>query len=320
MKPALATLFLALLIAGCQSPLVTMRRLSYEGRFAVDGNQYAFKSDYNCHYEDVSSFSERGPSWHNRAGSGQVKVIGRLSDGARYQVVPIRPSSGYNETCEDKTEAVATRLFIELADGRVESFDKIGDHSADHKVTLLESRFAFNGSAITSFEPQENWAGTKKAQPQAVTRYYTVWLSEYASDNWEKRPGVREYIKTKKIPWIESGKSFPFNGWSNDDAEFAREHRGALRWKKLQTPLTPSADREEIWRLAAHASTIRWVLESIPADGAERSNRPNLKGLTRWIEYKGSRIEIPIQHYYRLLYDEERDRIIQISVEHVDLW
>jgi hypothetical protein len=42
--------------------------------------------------------------------------------------------------------------------------------------------------------------------------------------------------------------------------------------------------------------------------------------LKTWVNYKGSRIEVPLKDYYRLLYDEQRDRIVKVRVEHIDLW
>lgn len=322
MRHLVAFAALVALLSACQSPLVTMRNLSYEGRFEVDGERHEFNKPFSCHYEDVSWVSERGASWHNRAGSGIVKVLGTLSDGSRFQVLPIFKWAGYGETCADQPESVSTRLYIELPSGRVESFDEPSSRATTHKVTALESRFVFKGTASAAYEPQENWAKNKRREAPASVRYYTVWVTEYGKDNWGDHfgPGIRDFIKTRKIPWLDSGTAFPFSAWSDDDVKFAREHRGALRWPAAQILLTPSTDTNEIWVVAKSAGTIQWLVEPVPENDAEKLRGATMDKFKRWIEYRGSRIEIPLKNYYRLLYDKERDRILQFRVEHVDLW
>lgn len=322
MKSLIASAALVLLLSACQSPLVAMRNLSYEGKFEVNGEQYEFNVPYGCHYEDVSWISSRGASWHNRAGSGLVKVIGKLSDGSRFEVLPVRPWSGYGETCADQPEAATARLFIEQPTGRVESFDNPSSRPVTHKVTALESRFVFKGAAIAAYEPQENWATNKRREAPATVRYYTVWVTEYGKDNWEdrRRSGIRDFIDARKIPWLNSGTVYPFSRWSDDDVKFAREYRGALRWPASQVSLIPSADANEIWSAAKSAGTIQWVREPVPVNDEEKRRAATMDKFKRWIEYRGSRIEIPLKDYYRLLYDKERDRILQFRVEHVDLW
>ncbi len=312
-------LLIALLLSGCQSPLVAKRNLRYEGRFDVDGSSYEFKSDYSCHYEDVSWLSERGRAWHNRAGGDRMKVVGRLSDGARYEVLPVRPGVGYGETCEAKSEAVATLLFIELPDNRAESFDRVTDRSAYHKVTFLESKFTFSGTESVPFEPQENWAVNKNTKVQTAKHYYSVWITEFAKENWADAAGlgVREYVKTKKIPWMGLEKKYPFVGWTKDDAAFARDHMGALRWPKSNFSLAPDINDRGTWATSSQFDGTVWQADPVRTEGSTDEMSTSLKA---WVNYKGSRIEIPLKDYYRLLYDEQRDRIVKVRVEHIDLW
>ena len=136
---------------------------------------------------------------------------------------------------------------------------------------------------------------------------------EYAS-------GIRDFIDARKIPWLNSGTVYPFSRWSDDDVKFAREYRGALRWPASQVSLIPSADANEIWSAAKSAGPIQWVREPVPVNDEEKRRAATMDKFKRWIEYRGSRIEIPLKDYYRLLYDKERDRILQFRVEHVDLW
>ena len=322
MRRLIASASSILLLSACQSPLVAMRNLSFEGKFEVNGERHEFNVPYSCHYEDVSWLSERGASWHNRAGSGLVKVIGKLSDGSRFEVLPVRPRAGYGETCANQPEAVTARLFIELPNSNVESFDKPSSRSVIHKVTSLESSFAFKGTASAAYEPQEKWAINKRREAPATVRYYTVWVTEYGKENWGDRfgSGIRDFIEARKIPWLDRGTVFPFSAWSDNDVKFAREYRGALRWPTSQVSLTPSDDSNEIWSAGKSTGTIRWVLEPAAVNDAEKWRGATMDKFKRWIEYRGSRIEIPLKDYYRLLYDKERDRILQFRVEHVDLW
>lgn len=317
MRIASLLILITLICSGCQFPLVTKRNLSYEGHFDVDGHRYDFKYDYSCHFEDVSWISERGASWHNRAGYGPIK--GQLLDGSRYEVRPARPHIGYGGTCEAKSEAVPTRLFIELKNNRVESFDRVSDRSPYHKITALESKFVFNGTESVPYEPQEKWGTNTNTTKQKATRYYTVWITEYTNENWSGPIGlgVREYINTKKIPWIGLAKNFPFSGWSNDDAQFAREYAQALRWPKSQVTLTPNINDKVTWVVDENSSNIIWLAEPLENNSSTNGVGSNFK---TWINYKGNQIEVPLKHYYRLLYDEQRDRIIKVRIEHIDLW
>jgi hypothetical protein len=319
MKHLLASFASILFLSACQTPLVAKRDFSYEGKFEVNGEQHEFNIHYSCHYEDVSWISTRGPSWGNRAGSGSVKAVGKLTDGSRFEVLPLRPWTGYGETCANQTEAVTARLFIELPNGRVESFDKPNSHSETRRVSSLQSRFAFNGSALAVYEPQEKWDRNHRSETHASVRYYTVRVIEYGNNNWSDRLGAstKEFIETRKIPLLEAGKVFT---WSNDDIQIARKYRVPLRWPIAQLTLAPSAGPNETWSESKSTGAIQWVIEPKPTNDAEKWRGATMDKFKRWIEYRGSRIEMPLIDNYRLLYDKERDRIVQFRLERVDLW
>lgn len=234
MRCLIASAASILLLSACQLPLVAMRNFSYEGKFEVNGEQHEFNVPYSCHYENMNWVSSYGEHWHDRA-EVSLRVIGKLSDESRFAVRPVDNFGHYTKTCSNPPEAVATRLFVELPTGHVESFDKPGHRSATHHVTALESRFVFRGTRGAVFEPQENWEVNKRREAPEVVEYYSVWVTEYGKNNWEDRygSGIRDFIEARKIPWLDDGTVFPFSEWSNDDAEFAREHRYALRWSTL---------------------------------------------------------------------------------------
>ena len=300
--------------------MVGVRNLSYEMRFDVDGHHYEFKYDYSCHYEDVSWISTRGPSWHDRSGK-KIRIIGQLSDGSRFAALPLVPSYGNAVTCPDKTEEVKSRLFIEMPNGQVESFDNAGDASALRRVSILGSRIRFIGSALASFEPPESRPRNTQALPNVSRRYYTIWLSEYGKPSGKDPYGlaIQDYINQRKIPWLESGTTFPFTGWSNDDAKFAREYKGALRSAQAKIPLVMDGAPEESWRVETPPGAVRWVAEPV-ANTATATNAKTPPMISRWVAYNGNQIEVPLQNYYRLFYDQQRERIIEFSVSHVDLW
>ena len=287
----------------------------------MDGNKYNIKSDYSCHYEDFSWISSHGPVWHDRVSNDPVKVIGQLSDGGRYEVMPMVPWEGYGKSCQDKTESVTSRLFLELPGGRVESFDNVTNRPGIRRVTSIESKYIFHGTVGVPYEPSENWIINKNPANSTKVSYYAIVVAEYAKDNWKNRLNLQEFIKTKKIPWLESGGNFPFTGWSNDDVLFAREHYDALRVPILQRVLKPSMVDNEVWSLGTSSGTITWLPEPVPTEDEMRfGNGAISKTFKRWVDYRGVRIEVPLISYYRLIYDEQRDRIIKINVVHVDLW
>jgi hypothetical protein len=308
--------------SGCQlqSPLVPEMVRNYEGQFDLNGESYDFKYEYLCYYERPSWIFAGGAFWHRR--NGELKIISSLSNGAKYQIQPIFSWSSDDIPCVKKDGPVESRLFIELSNGRVASFDKADDAYATFTLSALSSRISPVQTTFAKYQPPE-----KKGYPQTKkqsTSYYSVWISEFASNNWSdlRGHGIREYIANGKIPRLKRNKEYPFFEWSDTDVAFAREHFGSLRWPQLVRPLLPDASAHETWKVSNDKAAI-WVKERISVDDSEKWGSATLKEpekFNRWTEYRGARIEVPLRSYYRLLYDEERNLLIKIYAQRVELW
>jgi hypothetical protein len=62
-----------LLANGCvQAPLVPTRTISYEVTLSINGERRQVATQYQCHFEDVSWFSQRGSQWHIRASNTRI--------------------------------------------------------------------------------------------------------------------------------------------------------------------------------------------------------------------------------------------------------
>lgn len=311
----------ALLLAGCQFPIVTTRSNSFDTNFLVNGKAYNLKTPYICHHEDLVWFSSRGKDWHIRQrgtiGSA-IKISGALEDGTRFEVLP-SSASLKSSFCSDKSAPVSVRLFIEIDDTLVESFDSNRKTSSSRRVDFNESRFSYYGAGLDLFSEQQNWpimAGSSK-------RYFTIQAVLYDSAAWGNKPDVVNLVRSKKIPWLEIGKTYPFTIWTDSDVEFAklRQYDPSLNGYSDPAPRIPLELKGENWTFSERNQNVfQWQVEPLPSSTVESNEIHPSDIFKRWITVNGSRIEIPLINYYRTFYQPELDRILEFRVEHVDLW
>ena len=81
MKGRALGIFAIFMLTACQLPLVEIRNVRYEVAFDVDGRTVTTKSDFTCHFEDVTWISTRGKSWNVRDGANAARILGELPDG-----------------------------------------------------------------------------------------------------------------------------------------------------------------------------------------------------------------------------------------------
>lgn len=305
-------------LSGCQPPIVTTRSYLFSTKFVVNGKQYDLNTKYKCHYEDLTWISTRGKDWHIREGGSIVRIIGSFEDGARFEVLPRSKTWGYN-FCSDKTEPVDARLFIETDSAQIESFDKFRNVSAIRNVEFIDTKLSHVGSWLATFVEHQDWP----AKIKPTKRYYTVQLVVYDSAVWKNKPEIVALIESKKILWLENGKTYPFSAWSENDVTFARlrQYDRSIDGYTDPAPRLPLVPEGEKWVYStASRHAIQWLLEPLSSNTSrERESIPSEK-IKRWIVFKDSNIEIPLQSFYRTFYQPEHDRLLEFRVEHVDLW
>lgn len=305
---------IAILLSGCQSPLVATRSYSFDTTFVVNGKQYEVKTPYTCHYENSTWLSAGGKYWHIREGRGVVRAIGLLEDGTRFEAFPIP-----RDYCPTKTESIDVRLFVEKDGSQIESFDRLRNLSAARNVEFIDTKLTNSGSGLAAFVEYSSWP------PQIVPakRYYTAQAVVYQNTAWKNKPEIVELIKSKKILWLENGKTYPFSTWTENDVAFAklRQFDPDINGYTDHTPRLPLAPDGENWVFSTEdRNAIQWHLEPLPSSASEERAWAPSEKFKRWIIFKGSHIEIPLRDLYRTFYQPEYDRLLEFRVEHVDLW
>lgn len=304
---------IALLLSGCQSPLVATRSYSFDSTIKVNDKQYQTKTLYTCHHEDVTWISSRGKDWHIREGRDAVRAIGSLEDGMRFEILP-KPKDWSDNFCPGQTEPVDVRLFVERDDSKVESFDRLRDLSTTHNVELMDTKISLISLGLAKFVDHHEWPPRNRPSK----RYYTVHAIVYQSGAWKNEREIAALVNSKRILWLENGKAYPFSKWTENDVAFARLNLNRGSDRTLKLPLVP---RDEDWVFSsADRNAIQWRLEPLPSSKSEEHELVPSAKFKRWIVFNDSRIEIPLRTYFRTFYQPEQDRLIEFRVEHVDLW
>lgn len=318
MKYLILPILIGLFLSGCQTPIISTRTYSFESKFLTGGKSYELKFPYICHNEDLSWISTRGSDWHIREGRNSVKIFGRLEDKSRFAVLPRIKQWDYS-FCSEQTTPIDVRLFVEVDDIKVESFDRFKNTSSIRKVSLLESKLSRLRSGLDAFSEQQNWP------PQATPskRFYTIYAIIYEKSVWKNKPRIIDLIENKKIVWLENGKTYPFTTWADNNREFGRirEFDPSINGYTDPAPRIPLIPEGEDWNLLAPSnSAVQWRLEPLPANAKEENEVVPSEKFKRWIIFNDSRIEIPLRSHYRTFYQPKQERILEFRVEHVDLW
>jgi len=298
--------------------MVTTRSYSFDATIVVSGKQYQVRTPYTCHHEDLTWISSRGKDWHIREGSSVVRAIGSLEDGARFEVLP-RPKHWNYSFCSDQTEPIDVRLFVEKDGSQVEAFDRLRNLSATRNVEFIETKISHVSSGLAPFIEHHDWP----SRISPAKRYYTVQAVIYQSAAWKNKPEIAALIASKKILWLENGKTYPFSTWAENDVAFARlrQYDRDLNGYTDPTPRVPLVPKNEDWLFSSlDRNAVQWRLEPLPSNKSEEQERVPSEKFKRWIVFKDSRIEIPLRNYYRTFYQPEHDRLLEFWVEHVDLW
>lgn len=309
MTRLLIVLFISLSLMSCQKPLVPLNDYAFETKVVVNGEEKYLKKQYQCHYEDLTWVSSRGPNWHNREGKYSIRVLGVLNDGFRFEALPYLNS--YRSECPEERKKVYTRLFVEIDESTVESFDRQRKHGTKHNIAIENSNIDITGTGISIFKEQSDWLRAKKPE----TNYYTIYATYYKRINWKPASKIDSFIKSKKMEWFESGKSYPFTSWSSDDVTFAR----LRKLNKNSSPRISLRLKGDEWIISNEKEhAIQWRIEPMYTDKSDKLTPSTM--LKQWIAFDGSRIEIPLKKYYRIFYHPKSDSLIEFRVEHVKLW
>lgn len=305
---------IAISLFGCQSPLVMTKKFSLQAKFIANGKEYGAETNYTCHYEDLTWISSRGADWHIREGIYQAKISGKLEDGRSFQILPIPKDWSY-KFCPSGPDALQARLFVESQNSRIDSFDEDKNLSATDNIKLIDTKITITGAGLSSFVEQKEWPHL----PAPTKRYFTVHAKIYENLLWKNRLDIAKLIESKKILWFEKNKSYPFSEWSDNDVKFARMRSSYFDKLAPQFYLMVEND---VWIIPdSKNKAIQWERQPMPLNDEERNQRSPSQKFKRWISYRGSLIEVPINgSYYRLFYEPEYDRLIMFASEHVALF
>lgn len=313
----LATSF-AILLSGCQSPIVAVRNFSFDSKFTVDGKLYDLKSPYACHHEDLTWISERGSDWHIREGDDKVRIVGTLDDGSVFEVLPYSSLWRFS-FCKESTSEINARLYIDSKNNLIESFDKIRNTSSIHSVQLISTKTTLIDSSLDTFVDHHNWP----KPTAAAKRYYTVRATIYENKAWNNRPEIVDLIRSKEILWLEKGKPYPFTVWSQNDVALARTGllNKIIDGNADSTATLYLVPNGESWLFSGSKhNAIQWIIEPLPSNPSEERGAVISSKFKQWVVYEGTNIELPLRSYYRVFYEPEYDRLIKFEVEHVNLW
>lgn len=126
-------------------------------------------------------------------------------------------------------------------------------------------------------------------------------------------------VRNTSVPWLDDMNVWPFTKWTDDDVAFARarENHPRLSGYADAGKRFPVAIAGEEWHFSGPNNDVTvWRPAPVKPD-VKHWNEP---GITRWIEYDGHRIELPLHAYYRLFYEQKSDRLIEFRAVQVDLW
>ena len=302
---ACGSLVSAMLLGGCiNSPLVPSRSITYEVSFNADGKVYQVNKQFQCHYEDVSLFSQRGSLWHIREGIQASVIIGQLTGGEPFQIhvqsVPTASRGFNNSRCVSETTDVRSMVFLEdpLDGGQLISFDHQRTTAPKHQLKILSSRLVLRGAGLGILKEP-----SYKPPPEPRRMFYRLAVTRYPHGDWAKLSRLKDVVEQKRVPWLERGNAYPFTGWGGDDVAIARAYGTFLNGfpgTRETSPLIPNAAGDEWREPSAEDSAWHWRDEASAA--------PRV-----WTAYKGSRIEVPISSYYRLLYDPESGDLVRLQ-------
>jgi hypothetical protein len=302
-----------LLLAACQSPVVPVRNYTYNATFIADGRKYALSTSYQCHYEDLAWWSERGPGWHIRKGVAAIRIIGQLADGTAFEVLPF--ASTPDVFCSEHGGPIESQLFIATPDAGVASVGLSTDRIVPHKARLLQAALSFLGTDSGVFAAHKDWP-TPTVPKQ---HFYRVQATYYDASLWKQDQNVLNMVGNKTIRWLDDARVWPFTEWTADDVAFARARQGNewLNGYDDAGKRFPVALVGEAWRFnGPNNDVLIWRPAPAPPDVKHWSE----PGITRWVEYDGHQIELSIRAFNRIFYEQKSQRLVEFRAVHVGLW
>ncbi|NHR06523.1 hypothetical protein HA052_15125 [Chromobacterium haemolyticum] len=314
MRYSVFVLLLTPFIAACQPPVVPLKSYSFNVKFDVNGKLYEVNEKFKCHYEDVSWISTKGAEWHIREGTDMVRGYGAIDNDVSFEIIPKQPWP--KSFCFDSSGPVDVQVFIKKKNGLVESFDKNRVVSSSYNFRLVDARINLRTWGVGFFEKKH------KFLELALKPYYAVSVNFYGEDKWGRNEEAADFVDKKKIIWFEKNKAYPFKGWGRDDMEFSR-----LRWDDdglkadgaaaEQSVLKPKGD---VWIISAsNIEAINWLQESTEDESEKGIESASPEKRSSWVNYKGSKIEVPIRLYERIFYEPEENSLVEFVAQTVEL-
>jgi hypothetical protein len=311
---------------------VPSRRLRYEATFSADGKRYQLHTDYECRFE-----SHTGPeggyqvrSWTLNGTDRLIRMVDTLPDGEPLTVLPknlyLRLWSEDIGPCPMNVTSVRSQIVAALGPepATLERFDPEHVEFMRHHVALLDSRIVPLPAQTAAVTPVPGGASARPDSPEKS--YYSINAIVVPLSSVAARAGLKEFVLQKHIPWLSRGQSYAFQQWTDDDVHFARDYMSIFTTEddshgKLDV-ITPGlvvcgATRDgNDWKVQRDKPqrASQWI--PIPAKAAADELRLDVPGMTKvWVNYEGARIEVALFGYYRLVYDPERDELIQLDVD-----
>jgi hypothetical protein len=311
-------------LSGCRIPVVQKREFQYVVSLRTGERTFGLSGNFTC-YLRGEFLDMRGPRWAPVTGTGvavhnyDIAVRGETASGTEFEGHPFAGGQILGERiCDGTGGSIGSRVFfrepgapnfhsIDMDQGATASFGEI-------RVLSSALNLVYTGHSLE--------VAAKRAQDDEIVHrthsqpWYSISARILRMRDLPVR-GLRPYVEATPRIWIGQNRTLPFDEAARRELSPSFDFREALwphshltRGDLLMEP-SSAAGEWEVNELQGWAP-----FPGDPVNYTDLSRAATGQFPTCWIDYRGSRIEMPLALLaWRFAYDPSRDVVVVFRIE-----